>query len=243
MYLHTNDFGAGTSYTDGTAVGNFWASDANLTMYEGVGKSYPFGLTFNVRNFNGILNYSLGTIVLSTELSKFTGNLNAQKQVVLNWTTTSETENASFIIERSQDGKEWVSIGQKEGAGTSTTPISYNYIDDNPLLGLSYYRLQYIDIDGFIEYSKRIKIHLSSPTPDFTIYPNPSSDGDVRLSTNFKNSFSLDVFNSLGDLVYHTHKAEEATHHNLELPILTKGIYTVQFTLNGTYVAKRMVII
>lgn len=57
----TNDFGAGTSYTDGTAVGNFLASDANMTVYEGVGKSYPFGLTFAVRNFNGTIYYDVGT--------------------------------------------------------------------------------------------------------------------------------------------------------------------------------------
>lgn len=56
----TNDFGGGTSYTDGVAVGGFWASDANLTVYEGVGKSYPFGLTFNVRNFNGTIHYTTG---------------------------------------------------------------------------------------------------------------------------------------------------------------------------------------
>ncbi len=56
----TNDFGGGTSYTDGTAVGNFLAGDANLTVFEGVGKSYPFGLTFSVRNFNGTLHYDLG---------------------------------------------------------------------------------------------------------------------------------------------------------------------------------------
>ena len=57
----TNDFGAGTSYTDGTAVGNFLAADANMTVYEGVGKSYPFGLTFSVRNFNGTIYYDIGT--------------------------------------------------------------------------------------------------------------------------------------------------------------------------------------
>lgn len=54
----TNDFGGGTSYTDGTAVGNVWASNADMTLYEGVGKSYPFGLTFTVRSFNGIVHYN-----------------------------------------------------------------------------------------------------------------------------------------------------------------------------------------
>ncbi|MCB0568201.1 MAG: HYR domain-containing protein, partial [Phaeodactylibacter sp.] len=56
----TNTFGGGTSYTDGAAVGNFLAGDANLSVYEGVGKSYPFGLTFTVRKFNGTIYYREG---------------------------------------------------------------------------------------------------------------------------------------------------------------------------------------
>ena len=60
FYVTNSNGAGGTSYTDGTSVGKFLASDANLTVYEGVGKSYPFGiLTINVRNFNGHIFYDL----------------------------------------------------------------------------------------------------------------------------------------------------------------------------------------
>ncbi|MCB1609195.1 MAG: hypothetical protein KDI71_19705, partial [Xanthomonadales bacterium] len=58
----TNTFGGGTSYTDGAAVGNFLAGDANISVFEGVGKSYPFGLTFTVRKFNGTFHYDLADL-------------------------------------------------------------------------------------------------------------------------------------------------------------------------------------
>ena len=79
----TNTFGAGTSYTDGTAVGNFLAADANLTVFEGVGKSYPFGLTFNVRNFNGTIFYDLGTVLDGEDM--ILEGLSTEKGTVLTW--------------------------------------------------------------------------------------------------------------------------------------------------------------
>jgi subtilisin-like proprotein convertase family protein len=47
----------GWNYTNGTAVGNVWFSDSNLTVYEGAGKEYPWGSTFSPRNFNGNIHY------------------------------------------------------------------------------------------------------------------------------------------------------------------------------------------
>ena len=56
---------AGTlSYTNGTALGAPYASDAFLTFYEGVGKSYPFGSTFSPRIFNGVIHYGLSQNIL-----------------------------------------------------------------------------------------------------------------------------------------------------------------------------------
>ena len=46
------------NYTNGTAVGNLLATDGNIDILEGVGKSYPFGATNTPRNFNGAIYYS-----------------------------------------------------------------------------------------------------------------------------------------------------------------------------------------
>lgn len=45
------------NYTNGSSAGSVWATDGVVTVYEGVGKSYPFGSTFNPRNFNGAIYY------------------------------------------------------------------------------------------------------------------------------------------------------------------------------------------
>ena len=45
------------TYTNGAAVGNIAAANADLQVLEGVGKSYPFGSSFTTRVWNGVVNY------------------------------------------------------------------------------------------------------------------------------------------------------------------------------------------
>lgn len=51
------------NYVNGTTEGALWASDANLEIYEGVGKGNPIftGGTFRPRNFSGNIVYDFGT--------------------------------------------------------------------------------------------------------------------------------------------------------------------------------------
>lgn len=98
----TNDFGAGTSYTDGTAVGNFLASNADMTIYEGVGKSYPFGLTFNVRNFNGTVHYNAGSGPMASPRTMVTATVRTPEYAPTNMTTIS---NATCVVNES--GVDW----------------------------------------------------------------------------------------------------------------------------------------
>ncbi|MCB9831451.1 MAG: hypothetical protein H6807_03180 [Planctomycetes bacterium] len=47
------------SYTNGSAAGALYASDANLNFYEGIGVAYPFSSTFSPRIWNGTIHYGL----------------------------------------------------------------------------------------------------------------------------------------------------------------------------------------
>lgn len=58
-FYFTNTSGGGVNYTDASSVGLVRATDANLTVFSGVGKSYAFASTFTARNFNGSITYSL----------------------------------------------------------------------------------------------------------------------------------------------------------------------------------------
>jgi gliding motility-associated-like protein len=128
----TNDFGGGTSYTDGTTVGNFLAGDANITVYEGVGKSYPFGLSFNVRNFNGRINYDLGGSVYSALTTSTTGvtcsgNTDGQAEITVQNGTAPYTVNGTaynsnpFTITGLAEGSHTFTVTDNGGNSTTTT--------------------------------------------------------------------------------------------------------------------------
>lgn len=61
FYVTATDAGATFNYTNGTAVGNTAASNADLTVKEGNGGSYPFSVTFSPRVFNGQVFYCKNT--------------------------------------------------------------------------------------------------------------------------------------------------------------------------------------
>ena len=48
------------AYTNGTATGSLYTSNADLEFYEGSGHAYPFLSNFNPRVWNGNINYAVG---------------------------------------------------------------------------------------------------------------------------------------------------------------------------------------
>ena len=66
----------------------------------------------------------------------------------LKWSTASEHNSDYFLIERSDDGQNWVSVGIKLASGNSHTVINYFFIDSYLNDGFIYYRLKQYDFDG-----------------------------------------------------------------------------------------------
>jgi len=56
----------GINYADGSgSVGDLVVSDANLSIFEGIGISYPFGNTFETRIVSGALTYDVANVGVS----------------------------------------------------------------------------------------------------------------------------------------------------------------------------------
>ena len=55
----------------------------------------------------------------------------------------------------------------------SNRNIYYDFVDDKPLQGNSYYRLKQVDFDSKFEYSKIINVNFTNNNKDIVIYPNP----------------------------------------------------------------------
>jgi hypothetical protein len=122
---------------------------------------------------------------------------------VIFWSTLSETNNAYFEIEGSEDGENYYAIKKIEGAGTTST-IS-NYRED--ILPLSsdevYYRLKQVDYDGQMSISDPRYINCKKGKREPFIYPNPST-GAFTVILNFEDEESVrfEVINLVGQVIF-----------------------------------------
>ena len=99
--------------------------------------------------------------VLPIELLYFNGEKKSCNQNVLYWATASEVNNDHFEIERSFDAISFTTIKKILGATNSLEIKQYTYIDSNPELGINYYRLKQVDLDGSYKYTPIIDVNNS----------------------------------------------------------------------------------
>lgn len=87
------------------------------------------------------------------------------------WTTATENDNSHFIVERSEDGSAFVKIGTVSGAGTTQQVHHYEFLDIDPVIGVSYYRLLQVDVDGSQMSSEVIPV-MYLKAPNVVVVPN-----------------------------------------------------------------------
>lgn len=146
---------------------------------------------------DGIITNSLGPLPI--ELLSFTAKANNNKEVLLNWATASESNNHYFMIQRSQDAKQWKDINRIEGGNNSTEILQYSSIDKTPLEGISYYRLKQIDFDQSYSFSpiKTVEINRSNTK----LFPNPTKNEFFVEGKNIE-SDQITIVNYLGQTIH-----------------------------------------
>lgn len=118
---------------------------------------------------------SFGSVVLPVELISYNGVLNTSGQVVLSWSTATETNNSHFTIERSTNGLTFTEVGRVVGHGTVSMQMDYSFSDANPAQGTNYYRLKQTDYNGHYEYKGIVAVEVLTNATGciLTVFPNP----------------------------------------------------------------------
>lgn len=114
------------------------------------------------------------------EFELFEGK-NVKNDVILKFTTLTESNNYGFEIERSNDNHKFQKIAFLNGQNTTAKTTNYQYIDKDLLPGQYYYRLKQLDSDGSFSLSESImvKVHLPTKTMLYKNYPNPFNSSTV----------------------------------------------------------------
>jgi len=193
-------------------------------------------------------DYTFWDLVVPVELTSFTADVTNQGNVVLNWSTATETNNQKFDIERRTTNGEYNKIGAVTGAGTTTEPQFYSFTDNTVSNGKYYYRLKQIDFDGTYEYLKEIEVDVNSPAT-FILgqnFPNPfNPETKIEYSIPENGYVKLSVYNVVGEQVAElVNGITEAGSHEMVFDAsgLPSGAYFYKLQTENSIQVKKMLL-
>jgi hypothetical protein len=234
----------------GTIYSAFMSPDAISWTQVGSSVDLGFGATNSNAGFavtshnNAVLstatfdNFNTSTVSSSVQLLTFTGQNINNKYILLQWSTQSEIFNDHFEVERSADGvSNFQTIATVPGAGTSVVAQNYSAQDNNPLQGLNYYRLKYVDKNGNATYSANILVRFdSSPGP--IVFPNPAGSL-ITILQGQETIKDITIYNVLGQRLGFI--ANSASLQSLPVAVnsLAAGVYIIKInTSTHSYLQK-----
>jgi surface protein len=147
------------------------------------------------------------------------------KTAKISWGTASELNNDYFKVLRSPDAINWTAIAQVQGAGNSSIPINYSYIDTSPLNNINYYRLQQVDFDGKSKLLPIAKVTFESPANQISFYPNPANN--ILVISGFEEEpYSINIYDALGrEIKKFSSFSSQENIIQLDVSDLSNGVY------------------
>jgi hypothetical protein len=106
---------------------------------------------------------------------------NANKTNTVKWNVGGELNIQQYVIERSDRGVNFASIGTTSALNNAGGSHSYSFIDIAPLSSDNYYRVKSIAVNGEVQYSFIVKLSSDETLPSITVYPNPITDRIIQV--------------------------------------------------------------
>jgi|SRR5579859_3444970 len=138
-----------------------------------------------------------GTGPLPVTLLSFNAATSANL-IRLTWATASEINFDYFDLEKSGNGKDFVSLALVGGHGTTNEKHNYEFDDPSPLIGKNYYRLTSVDFNNYKEIFRVIEQDYSGQK-EFNISPNPTDGLSAKFNLNFDDTQgNVTIYDNLG---------------------------------------------
>lgn len=219
---------------------------------ENVEYSYRVGICEGPLQGWNSLPLTLLVLPLPVELTTFYATTE-NNNVTLHWETSTETNNKGFEIfrfaEKPSDG--WKKVRFIEGAGTTTEPHSYTFVDKNLLQGKYRYVLKQIDLNGQDWISQEISVLVltdENTVELFTNFPNPFNDLTlIEFVSGKHDDIELQVYNTLGECVQKLFNGpvEIGKHYKITFNAsqLSSGIYFYSLTQGERRKLNKMILL
>lgn len=162
----------------------------------------------------------------------------SDKSIQLNWITTAGLTCPDLFIERSTDLTNFTEVYRHSGVcGSAFEEISYFWVDEEALPGISYYRIQ----ESFGQYPDTVKVFNPTGNAEVFMFPNPASDQITiyRADQLFNEAF-LNIYQADGRLILTTELKDQS--NTLDISALNKGLYYFQYTTAAGTITRKVMI-
>jgi Secretion system C-terminal sorting domain/SprB repeat len=148
----------------------------------------------------------------------------------LTWNVRGEKNIKEYIIERTSNQASGFKVIGKMNGKTPAGDNSYQLVDGNPAIGVNFYRVKAVDIDGKFMYSNTVSLNWVSNK--IVIYPVPARDVvNVMISSSQSQDLRIQLYTMSGQLLQEkvVQRVQQAT-----VPIYRKnmaaGMYLIRIT-------------
>ena len=212
------------------------------------GSPYSANPTYNSSNSYEMDNtlWTGFSLDLPVELGSFEA-IRSNDEMVLTWTTFSETDNSGFEVQHAIGTRPFEAVGFVPGAGTTrdAKTYTYRYLTDEP--GSHRFRLKQIDFDGTFAYTSAVEVAVELPER-FVLeaaYPNPfNPNTTIRFGVAESERVSLRLYDALGRevrVLYEGAPTPDEMHSvSIDGKGLSSGNYVVRLE-GASFVATRVV--
>lgn len=180
------------------------------------------------------------------ELASFSASVSGN-DVVLKWSTATETNNSNFVVEKKTVNSTWSKVAVIKGNGTTTSRQDYTFVDKNVTSDKIYYRLRQNDFDGSFTYSNEIEVTSNVTPSNFTLsqnFPNPFNPSTViKYSVPVASKVRIDVYSVTGQLVSTlVDGVVAAGNHEVTMKAdnLSSGVYIYKLNAGNVTLSKKM---
>ncbi|MBN1634591.1 MAG: carboxypeptidase regulatory-like domain-containing protein [Ignavibacteria bacterium] len=204
-------------------------------------------------NNTTLLNIQLEPIVSPVKLASFS-SIVSDRNVKLNWTTSSEENNSGFEVQKSgvssKETGDWTKIGFVNGNGSKNSATNYLFEEKNLQTGKYKYRLKQIDYNGNYEYFELAGVVEVGVPAKFDLsqnYPNPFNPvTKINFDIPENGLISLKVYDILGkEVVTIVNETRDAGYYTIifDASKLSSGAYFYRLSANGFSSVKKLVVL
>jgi hypothetical protein len=167
-------------------------------------------------------------VTLPVKLTGYNAQLQPNKKVKLNWSTSFEANSYAYIIEKSTDGRNFTVIGNVAASENSTSTVRYAFDDKDVLEGAAWFRLVMVDIDGSRSVSRTVYVNnRRSGGGKFSVFPNPfRSDLQITgVAASDVNKRNIKLYTVTGKEIAYTISGSNAITIDANAP---RGVYILR---------------